>query len=337
MLDRNCYYNRIHLIFLKQNPSINSFDLYRSAWEYLKDSAKFQSITMALKSTPHAAERKGKSDVSKELSESDVAPSSAVTRAARAMGQKKSKRREEEEKIAGNVVDAIRGSMQAGEGNNSASAVLAAALGSFTTLISKSLKSWQEHQSYSNADPDLRKKYDNLLLTQRINAMEMASGTAIGGRFSTPIASHNNVITPAHADAEVQQQESGMVERNHNNKSNDGAVERNNNAVVERNHNNNKSNDGAVERNNNAVIERNHNNKSEMVPSSAIIIINPMTLQSSATIIIIMIKLQLKTTLPGAAFMAELLWGTADCHYKWPCQGSVWHVGLPIRLWKARK
>jgi len=260
VLDRNSYYNRIHLIFLEQNPSINSFDLYRPAWEYLKDSAKFQSITVALKSAPHAAERKGKSDVSKELSESNVAPSSAVTRAARPMGQKKSKRHEEEEKIAGNVVDAIRGSMQAGEGNNSASAVLAAALGSFTTLISESLKSWQEHQSYSNADPDLRKKYDNLLLMQRINAMEMASGTAIGGRFSTPIASHNNVITPAHAVAEGQQQESGVVERNHNNKSDDGAVERNNNAVVERNHNNNKSDDGAVERNNNAVIERNHNN-----------------------------------------------------------------------------
>jgi hypothetical protein len=46
--------------------------------------------------------------------------------------------------------------------------------------------------------------------------MEMATGTAIGGRFSTPIASHNNVITPAHAVAEAQQQESGMVERNHN-------------------------------------------------------------------------------------------------------------------------
>jgi hypothetical protein len=254
------------LIFLQQNPSINSFDLYHPAWEYLKDSAKFQSITVALKSAPHAAERKGKSDVSKELSESNVAPLSAVTRAARPMGQKKSKRHEEEEKIAGNVVDAIRGSMQAGEGNNSASAVLAAALGSFTTLISESLKSWQEHQSYSNADPDLRKKYDNLLLTQRINAMEMASGTEIGGRFSTPIASHNNEITPAHAvaEAEARQQESGMVERNHNNKSDDGAVKRNNNAVVERNHNNNKSNDGAVERNNNAVIERNHNNKSEI-------------------------------------------------------------------------
>jgi len=54
--------------------------------------------------------------------------------------------------------------------------------------------------------------------------MEMATGTAIGGRFSTPIASHNNVITPAHAVAEAQQQECGMVERNHNNKSDDGAV-----------------------------------------------------------------------------------------------------------------
>jgi len=68
--------------------------------------------------------------------------------------------------------------------------------------------------------------------------MEMAAGTDIGGRFSTPIASHNNVITPAHAVAEAQQQECGMVERNHNNKSDDGAVERNNN---------NQSHDAAIE------------------------------------------------------------------------------------------
>ncbi len=156
------------MFFLEQNPSINSFDLYHPTWEYLKDSAKFQSITVALKSGPHAAESKGKSDVPKELTEPDDAPSSTVTRAARPMGQKKSKCCEKEEKIAGNVINAIRASMQAGEGNNSASAVLATALGSFTTLISESLKSWQEHQSYSNSDPDLRKIYHNLLLTQRI-------------------------------------------------------------------------------------------------------------------------------------------------------------------------
>ena len=62
MLDRNSYYNRIHLIFLEQNPSINSFDLYRPAWEFLKDSAKFQSITMALKAAPQ-----GKKHMTDEL------------------------------------------------------------------------------------------------------------------------------------------------------------------------------------------------------------------------------------------------------------------------------
>jgi hypothetical protein len=38
--DRNRYYNRVHLIFLEQNPAISSFDLYHPAWEFLKDSIK---------------------------------------------------------------------------------------------------------------------------------------------------------------------------------------------------------------------------------------------------------------------------------------------------------
>jgi hypothetical protein len=83
------------LIFLEQNPLINFFDLYRPAWEYLKNSAKFQSITVALKSAPHAAGT-SKSDVSMEVTESDRAALSTVARAARPMGNKKSKCCEEE-------------------------------------------------------------------------------------------------------------------------------------------------------------------------------------------------------------------------------------------------
>lgn len=58
-LDKNCYYNRIHLIFLEQNPSISSFDVYRPSWEYLKDSQKFQSIIVALKTAPYVALKNG--------------------------------------------------------------------------------------------------------------------------------------------------------------------------------------------------------------------------------------------------------------------------------------
>jgi hypothetical protein len=61
LVDCNHYYNKIHSIFLEKNPSTISFDLYRLAWVFLKDSAKFQSISMAPKAAPHAGS-KGKSD-----------------------------------------------------------------------------------------------------------------------------------------------------------------------------------------------------------------------------------------------------------------------------------
>jgi hypothetical protein len=50
--DKDQYYNRIHLIFLDENPNVSSFDIYRPSWEYLKDCAKFASITKALQSNP---------------------------------------------------------------------------------------------------------------------------------------------------------------------------------------------------------------------------------------------------------------------------------------------
>jgi hypothetical protein len=186
--DRNRYYNRVHLIFLEQNPAISSFDLYRPAWEFLKDSAKFQSITMALKAAPQ-----GKKHMTESVDLTEPHETPAVTRASRPMGTKKSKRLEEEEKIINNVTDAIRGNFNAGDGNASAAAVVGAALGQFTNLISEALKSWQDHQSYSNADPALRKRYDDLLLMKRIQEMEEARTT----KALLQCAS-NPFITPLH-------------------------------------------------------------------------------------------------------------------------------------------
>ena len=52
------YYNRIHLIFLDENPNVSSFDIYRPSWEYLKDCAKFAFITKALQTNPAVCSKK---------------------------------------------------------------------------------------------------------------------------------------------------------------------------------------------------------------------------------------------------------------------------------------
>jgi hypothetical protein len=87
------------------------------------------------------------------------------------MGTKKMKRREEEEIILENITSALWANVQTSDVNNSASAVLTTALGQFTTLILESLKSWQSHQSYLDADPVL-KKYNDLLLMDHIHELE---------------------------------------------------------------------------------------------------------------------------------------------------------------------
>jgi hypothetical protein len=56
--DKDRYYNRIHLIFLDENPNVSSFDIYRPSWEYLKDCAKFASITKALQTNPAVRSKK---------------------------------------------------------------------------------------------------------------------------------------------------------------------------------------------------------------------------------------------------------------------------------------
>jgi hypothetical protein len=42
--DLEAYYNRVHLIFLKENEGEKSFDVYHPAWEYLQDKPKFSAL-----------------------------------------------------------------------------------------------------------------------------------------------------------------------------------------------------------------------------------------------------------------------------------------------------
>jgi hypothetical protein len=116
------------------------------------------------------------------------------------MGTKKSKRVVKEEKIIENVSAAIQGTMNSGNNNNnSASGVLAAALEKLTVVITTSIQSWQEGHAYNNADPDLRRKYDNLILLQKISPMEksMNSTQPSSDAYSTPLELNRRQITPA--------------------------------------------------------------------------------------------------------------------------------------------
>jgi hypothetical protein len=63
-LDRERYYNRIHFIFLHENKNVKSFDVYRPAWEYLKDTPKFISITTANNAASRAVSSLSSTDAS---------------------------------------------------------------------------------------------------------------------------------------------------------------------------------------------------------------------------------------------------------------------------------
>ena len=86
------------------------------------------------------------------------------------------------------------------DGNGSTAAVVGAALGQFTSLILEALKSWQHHQSYTNADPALKKRYDDLLLMKRIHELEQTAVTTGTNNDATLVTPFNST-TPSINDA----------------------------------------------------------------------------------------------------------------------------------------
>jgi hypothetical protein len=179
--DKNRYYNRIHLIFLEQNPNISSFDLYRPSWEFLKDSPKFASITAALASNPciKAATKRKPSitpDNGTELFSPDPNIYTLETpneRESRPIGNKASKRRQEEEKILESVTSKLKDGLH---NNNSGGAgfAIAKAIGDFTNILAMTLQQWNDRQSYDNSNPELKKRYDELLIMEKVHQMEAA-------------------------------------------------------------------------------------------------------------------------------------------------------------------
>jgi hypothetical protein len=151
------------MIFLQQSPGVSSFDIYRPSWEFLKDSPKFMSITRALTSSSNA--------------NVEVTPLPTDSTSGRPPGTKATKRKMEEERIVDSVKASLKGTvLQSGGSKNSSSELLAAAFGHFAGMINTGIERWTERAAYSNADPELQRRFDNLVLLRRISEMEAMHG-----------------------------------------------------------------------------------------------------------------------------------------------------------------
>jgi hypothetical protein len=145
------------MIFLEQNPTISSFDIYRPSWTFLNDSSKFTSITRALTSAAAMDDKKKRVSSPDESNADSPVIQTLVTRTTRPIGNKKSKRAAEEKKIIESVCLTLQKELSQGHNAGSSAVVLAAALSQFTNVISTSLQQWHYQQAYNNTDPELKK------------------------------------------------------------------------------------------------------------------------------------------------------------------------------------
>jgi len=154
---------------LEQNRSINSFDIYRPSWEYLKDCPKFLSISRALQANPVVRERKKKHGNEESPCEADNREwKREAKKESRPLGNKASKCRAEEEDIITNVTAKLS---ERSTGTKSGAAV-AMAINDFSNVLSSFFQDWHERTSFQMVDPELRKTYEELKIKEQIHRMQ---------------------------------------------------------------------------------------------------------------------------------------------------------------------
>jgi len=143
--DREAYYNRVHLVFLKENPTEKSFDLYRPSWEYLQDKPKF-SVCCALPTRTRDV-------ITINDDEENNNDTTEPTEKLRPMGRNSMKRKIEEEKILASVSKKMEST------STSTSSQLAAALAQIATAVGSALTSWQTQQALQNCSADVQRQH----------------------------------------------------------------------------------------------------------------------------------------------------------------------------------
>lgn len=159
--DREAYYNRVHLIFLKENEAEKSFDLYRPSWEYLQDKPKF-TVTLGLPSRKREVIQLEEEDDDDDNKENVV----EVQEKLHPMGRNSMKRKLEEEKILNSVSKMISNTK-----TTSTSAHLSSALEKIALSVGAAINSWQMQSALTNCSDAVQRQYNDLIIKRQIQLM----------------------------------------------------------------------------------------------------------------------------------------------------------------------
>jgi len=172
--DKEAYYHRVHMIFLKENDGEKSFDLYRSAWEYLKEKPKF-SVTCNVPSA------KAKEVIS--IEDADDSNEQTTAERIRPLGRNSTKRKMEEDKILDLLSQRFKSHA------NSGSQQLTAVMEQMVNSVGAALSTWSVQQALNNCSSEIRRQYNDLLVKRQIELLA-------GGSVTMPMTSIAPNITP---------------------------------------------------------------------------------------------------------------------------------------------
>lgn len=163
--DREEYYNRIHLIFLKENPTEKSFDIYRPSWEYLVDKPKFAVACEA----PSSTSRKRDVISIDDNEGSDIDAGVKI----RPLGRNATKRKLEAQKIMESVTNKI----EASQGATATSTILAGALQEIAKCVGSAMSSWQMQFAVRNASVDLQRQLCDAIVKRQLEELHVADSS----------------------------------------------------------------------------------------------------------------------------------------------------------------
>jgi hypothetical protein len=137
--DREAYYNRVHLIFLKENDGEKSFHVYQPAWKYLQDKPKF-SVSCNMPS-------KRKEVITLDNEEAVEQHSETI----QPMGRNSMKHKKEEEKILEAASQCLKSSTA-----SVPSHPLTNILEQIAVSVGSALTTWTLHQALAYCSEDVQ-------------------------------------------------------------------------------------------------------------------------------------------------------------------------------------
>ena len=154
--DDDEYYARIHLIYLKENPSEKSFDVYRPSYEYLRTKPKF---SMACSTLPEKR---------KEVISLDDDDDKENNDRIRPLGRNKTKRKMEDDKVLAAVTEKLQ---QASSGTAQMAFEMQQCFKEVSTSIQQICHRWEVQQCIQHCSADIQQAYYNTVVKNYLSEL----------------------------------------------------------------------------------------------------------------------------------------------------------------------